>query len=323
MTANIYSRFNLHFKYRDQLIVLFLTTAAGLSSGCAVFDKSRPGWDQFAVAHRQEHGEDKTALHYEVLGDGKPVVLIHGFAANTYTWRYLAPALAKTHKVYLLDLKGFGESPKPDDGAYSVYDQAHLVIDLIQEQNLKQLTIIGHSFGGGVALVSALYLTGTTPGVLDKLVLIGSAAYEQEIPFFIEVLATPVIGSIVAYLTPATAQVSNVLKKAYYKDNRITDEAIQAYAAPLKNAGAVEAMLSTARSVVPADLAKLSREFPAIKIPTGIFWGEFDEIVPVTVGKQLHEAIQGSTLQIINACGHIPHEECPETTVPLIVDFVK
>jgi len=301
------------------LTVQFLIIVLGLSGGCAVFDKSRPGWDKFNLPR----SEEKVSLHYETMGEGKPVVLVHGFAASAYTWLHLAPELAKTHKVYLIDLKGFGKSPKPDDRAYSVYDQAHLVIDLIKEQGLKDVTLVGHSFGGGVALVSALYLTRSMPGLLEKLVLIDNVAYSQEIPFFIEVLATPVIGMLVANLTPATVQVRNVLDKAYYNDDLITDDAVTAYAAPLKNADAVNAMLTTASSILPADLDKLSREYPTLHVPTQIIWGDHDEIVPLSVGEKLHEAIKDSDFHVIKSCGHIPQEECPEQTIPLIVDFLK
>ena len=153
--------------------------------------------------------------------------------------------------------------------------------------------------------------------------LIDNVAYSQDIPFFIEILATPVLGMLVANWIPATFQVNNVLHKAYYNDELISDDAIAAYAAPLKNTDAVSAMLSTASSILPVDLDKLSREYPSINIPTQIIWGEHDEIVPLSVGKQLHQAIKGSDFHIIPSCGHIPQEECPTATVPLIVDFLQ
>jgi hypothetical protein len=61
-------------------------------------------------------------LHYEMAGRGKPILLLHGLGANTYSWRHIVGALATSYQVICLDLKGFGASPKPLDTAYSVYD---------------------------------------------------------------------------------------------------------------------------------------------------------------------------------------------------------
>ena len=309
------------FRYRtmDVLKYLLLPFLFILQTSCAHFDKSRPGWDAFGA----EIEEKPVTLHVRTVGKGPAVILLHGFAANSATWRYLVPELAKYHAVHMLDLKGFGESPKPDDNAYSIYDQAQLVIDFIKEKQFKQISIVGHSYGGGVALVSSLYLSRQYPGILKQLILIDSIAYEQETPFFINMLATPFLGELVAYTWPTSWQVNNVLKKAYFNDELITDEMIRIYSEPLNKAGAKNAMLTTAKQILPADLNKFSRQYNQIKATTKIIWGDNDEITPLKSALKLHQAIENSSLSIINKCGHIPHEECPEKTIPIIVDFLK
>lgn len=305
---------------RPHVLVMsnFLIITLIMISGCAAFDKSRQSWHEFSESPKA----DQIKLHYKTLGSGKPVIMIHGFAANTYTWRHLVPALAKKHKVYMLDLKGFGESPKPDDGAYSIYDQARLVIDMIKQQKLRDISLVGHSYGGGVALVTALFLIKNMPDTLVKLVLIDSVAYAQDTPFFINVLATPLLGKVVANIVPASSQVAYVLNKLYYNDDLITTESIEAYAKQLQSCEGVNALLNTARQILPADLNQLSMEYHKIKVPTKIIWGEYDEIVPLSVGKRLHQAIDSSSIDIIASCGHIPHEECPAETIPIIIDFL-
>ena len=288
-------------------------------TGCAVFDKNRPGWDQFSPLA----SDNKLNLHVETIGEGKPVLLIHGFAANKYSWRYLAPQLARHNKIYLFDLKGFGESPKPDDGAYSIYDQAQIIIQFIKKNDLHDVVIVGHSFGGGVSLVTALYMTRSMPGRLHKLVLIDSIAYPQNVPFFIEILATPVLGPLIAHILPVTFQVNDVLETAYYNDDLITEKDINAYATPLDDSHAVSAMLATARAIWPSDLELFSANYQLINVPTKILWGREDTIVPPEIGQRLHSVIKNSTLDIIEQCGHIPHEECPGKSVPLIVDFIQ
>lgn len=299
-----------------RVLCIFIFTI--FQSGCAVFDKRQIDWDTDEYASTGSNVD----LHFEEMGDGKPVILLHGFAASTFTWRHLAPVLAETNKVYLLDLKGFGGSPKPDDSAYTIFDQAHLVLKFIEKHQLTNFSIIGHSYGGGVSLVTALLLNKNSPGTLNKLVLIGSIAYSQEIPFFIELLATPFLGGLVANTVPVTFQVRNVLDKAYYNDDLITEEVVQAYSVPLGEDSAVNALLSTAKSIIPSNIEELSLEYPLIKVPTKLIWGKQDEIVPLEVGKKLNQSISDSSLLVIEDCGHIPQEECPDLAVPPIIDFL-
>jgi len=134
-------------------------------------------------------------------------------------------------RVIMLDLKGFGDSPKPRDDAYSVYEQARLVRNFILENDLKHLHVIGHSYGGGVALVTSVYLSASNPGLQKSLVLIDSMAYPQELPSFIKILATPVLGPLVTYGLPDAFQVKNLLQKVYFDDALIPQDAIDHYAA--------------------------------------------------------------------------------------------
>src|SRR5687767_1293108 len=82
-------------------------------------------------------------LHYEVIGAadlaGAPMVMIHGFGQNTYAWRHLARPLARDRQIVLLDLKGFGHSPKPIDDRYSLFDQARLVMEVIEHLQLASV----------------------------------------------------------------------------------------------------------------------------------------------------------------------------------------
>ena len=100
-----------YIKYFSLIITMLLF------SSCASFVKSRPGWNTFEN-HIQEQ---KVKLYVKSVGKGPPVILLHGFAASGYTWRHLVPELSKNHTLYIFDLKGFGQSPKPDDNSYSIY----------------------------------------------------------------------------------------------------------------------------------------------------------------------------------------------------------
>ena len=129
-------------------------------------------------------------------------LLRSAFGASTCTWRHIAPELVKKHRVIAVDLKGFGQSDKPFDEHYSARDQAELLTQLIEEQDLRNLTLIGHSFGGGVALLLALQEDERLKGRIAKLVLLDTIAYPQEIPTFFQMLNMPVVSQIGVRMVP-------------------------------------------------------------------------------------------------------------------------
>jgi len=267
-------------------------------------------------------GSDAIELHTEVQGSGAPVLLIHGFGASTYTWRHLAPALAQNFRVVAVDLKGFGQSPKPRDGRYSIYDQVDLIEQLIYRLDLKNVIIVGHSYGGGVALLTSLRLIAEDPARLSRLVLIGSAAYEQGTPAFIRLIQVPLLGDLAVRLIPESWQAKWILRRAYYDDDKITEEIARSYSKPLRHAGAKYAVIRTARSLRQLDSAQIAEQFTSISVPTFILWGRHDRIIPLELGQRLAETIPNSSLRIIENCGHIPHEEHPEVTISLIREFL-
>src|SRR5690606_30017150 len=120
------------------------------------------------------------------------------------------------------DLKGFGDSPQPLDDAYTLRDQVALVAAFIRERDLRELTLIGHSYGGGVSLLTALELQADGEDRLSRLVLIDNVAYRQEFPFFIRALRMPLFGPLGARLLPAKLQARKVLELCYRDPRRIT-----------------------------------------------------------------------------------------------------
>jgi pimeloyl-ACP methyl ester carboxylesterase len=261
-------------------------------------------------------------LFYEERGKGSPLLLIHGFGASTYTWRHVAPKLAETHRVIAVDLKGFGQSDKPFDSRYSVFDQAELLAELIEEKDLRDLTLVGHSFGGGVALLLALEANQRLEGRISRLVLLDSIAYPQNIPVFFRLLDVPLVSQLGVRMVPPTVQTRVALRIAYFDDSKIDPEEVEAYAAPLKTAAGKHAMIHSARQIVPEDIAELSERYKTIELPTLILWCDHDRIVPLEVGLKLRRTLPNSSLRLVEDCGHMPQEEQPELTLQLLKDFI-
>lgn len=279
-----------------------------------------------ATAHGQEMADGrppKTELYFETYGAGDPVLCIHGLGACLYTWRHLIEPISKDHQLILIDLKGYGASPKPRDGRYSVHDQAKLVYQFIQDHDLKNLTLVGTSYGGAVSLMVALMLCEGDRERLSKLILINSAGYNESLPWHFNLLKTPFVGWLSIHLMPCTASTRRVLRYVYYNPRLITKEQIAAYSKPVRSAGARQALLHTARQAIPKNIDELTLKYKDICVPTLIIWGEEDRVIPLKIGKMLAEAIPDSKLVVLPEIGHAPHEEAPEKTIRLILQFLQ
>jgi pimeloyl-ACP methyl ester carboxylesterase len=261
-------------------------------------------------------------LWLEEAGAGEPILFLHGLGANTYTWRYLMPSLARTHHVISVDLKGFGRSDKPRDGAYGVFDQARLIKVLIERKGLSKLTIVGHSFGGGVALALTADLNLSHPETVQRLVLIDSIAYPQRVPLFIELLRTPVLAEIGVFAAPPEAEAYKGLIAAYADPAKISWEAVRAYARPLYEPGAREALIKTAQAIIPPNLPSLIARYGTMQQPALLIWCAEDRVVPAKVGRKLARTLPHAQLSLLAGCGHVPQEERPAATLALMRAFL-
>ncbi len=267
--------------------------------------------------------EAPVSLHYEESGSGSPLVLLHGIGSSNYTWRHIAPALSRNHRVYQVDLKGFGRSEKPFDQAYGARDQAELIAEFIISRNLRNVTLVGHSFGGGIALMLALENKGRMKDRISRLVLLDSVAYHQNLPIFFRLLRMPLLSQVNVRAVPPVTMARAGLNIAYFDDSKITRQDVLAYAEPLRSAGAKHAIIQTARQLVPNDLHDLSSRYGEIKLPALIIWCEHDRVVPLEIGAKLARALPDATYRVFPNCGHLPQEELPAETLAEIRSFLR
>jgi pimeloyl-ACP methyl ester carboxylesterase len=193
---------------------------------------------------------------------------------------------------------------------------------LIEDRGLKNLTIVGHSFGGGVALVLALKADQRLKGRISKLVLLDTIAYPQDIPVFFRMLDMPLVSHIGVRMVPPALQTRIALRIAYFDNSKIEDDEVEAYAAPLRTAAGKHAIIHSARQIMPEGLDEISARYKTIKIPTLIMWCDHDRIVPLDVGLKLRRTLPNSSLRIIEGCGHMPQEEQPDATLSYLQDFL-
>ena len=299
---------------------LFLLLALPLFIGCV--QKTPITWEERILDSKIE----PLSLYYDEYGDksNKTILFLHGFGENHHTWRFLVPKLAAKYHLIMLDLKGFGDSPKLKDKDYSVYDQALLVHNFIKEKRLKNVTLVGRSFGGGVALImSLLQEDKLTDRSIEKLVLINSMSYRQKLPSMMATLNQPLIGYLGIHMLDNEWIATQGYKYAFYDDTKIPKESVQATAAYLTFPLAKYAYLKTVEQLIPDDILTIEKRYAEINLPTLILWGREDISIRVKNAYRLGREIKNSRLKILSHVGHMPQEEKPNVVAEEILKFME
>jgi pimeloyl-ACP methyl ester carboxylesterase len=298
---------------------LFLIILPIIFLGCA--SKTPITWER-RVLHSNIKPLELAHSEYGIEHN-ETLLFIHGFGENRYTWRFIMLPLAEKYHIITIDLKGFGESPKTEDEFYSVYDQAKIVQKFMEKMGLKRVTLVGRSFGGGVALVLALMqeeqLLKTK---IERLILINTMSYKQHLPSMMSLLQKPIIGYLGIHLLSSNTIAHEAYNYAFSNDELIPKESVTQSAKMIDMPNAKYAYKQTVDYIIPDDISKVEKRYKEIKIPTLIIWGRDDVSIPYRFGKRLHREIPNSKLIIFKGVGHMPQEEAPKRVVKAIERFL-
>jgi pimeloyl-ACP methyl ester carboxylesterase len=275
-----------------------------------------------SLEHRAIHGHD-VAVRVDGDQTAPVVVLVHGMAGSSTTWREVMPVLGRRYRVIAPDLLGHGRSDKPA-GDYSLGAHASLIRDLLAELDVERATIVGQSLGGGVAMQFAYQF----PEMCERLVLVSSGGLGRDVSWILRLLSLPGAELVLPIVVPGFVRdhgnsLSRWLHRHGVRPPRVA-EMWQAYAS-LAEGENRQAFLRTLRSVVDASGQTVSardRLYLAAAMPTLIVWGDNDPIIPVDHGREAHDAMPGSRLDIFEGVGHFPHVEVPDQFVAVLTDFI-
>lgn len=266
-----------------------------------------------------------TVIRYQVRGAGpEPLVFVHGFAAALTTWEDIAPLFPpERFTLYLIDLKGFGFSSKPRRGSYAPEEQAAILLAFMEAMAIDGATLVGHSLGGGIALLALLRAADEgREHLISRLILIDAAAYHQRLPRFMRLLRIPLISRLGMALVPLRTIVLSSLRAVFHDRCAITPERIERYEACFGRRGMPRVLIRTVRAIARDSYRHAAIRFCGIRIPTLIVWGSEDRIVRIEHGRRLQGEIPGARLAVIGECGHNPHEERPKETFDVMMDFI-
>ncbi|MGX9791794.1 alpha/beta fold hydrolase [Mycobacterium sp. MMS18-G62] len=266
------------------------------------------------------HG-DRVA--YRDVGSGETLLLIHGMAGSSETWRAVIPQLSKKYRVVAPDLLGHGHSAKPR-GDYSLGAFAVWLRDLLDELGVTRATIIGQSLGGGVAM-QFIY---QHPDYCERLILISSGGLGPDVGWTLRLLSAPGAELILPVIAPRPVlTVGNKLRSWFSAAGVQSPRGAELWSAysSLSDAETRQAFLRTLRSVVDyrgQAVSALNRLHVRSELPTMAIWGDKDQIIPVDHAYAAQAARPGSRLEVLEGVGHFPHVERPTEVVDLIDDFI-
>lgn len=270
-----------------------------------------PGLDLEHSRVRVSGGE----LAYADLGEGSPVLLLHGFPTSSFLWRREAWLLAQRMRVIVPDLLGYGRSDKPEGADLSEAAQAGYVRELLGALEIEEVAVVGHDLGGAIAQMLAI---DDGPAV-RALVLLDSACFD----------AWPIEGVRMLQTTPPeeeTAEfVESVIRLTFdlgvaHKD-RLDEATTQRYLEPWLEEPA--AFFRATRAITGQGLEGRDHELGALDIPAFVIWGEGDPFLDAELAERLGETIPGCTVALLPGCSHFVTEDAPQTVGPLMYEYLR
>lgn len=262
-------------------------------------------------------------LAYQDEGQGDAILLLHGMAGSSQTWRSVIRPLSRKYRVIAPDLLGHGSSAKPRSD-YSLGAFAVLLRDLLDELGVARATIVGHSLGGGVAM----QFVYQHPDYCERLVLIGSGGLGPDVGWTLRLLSAPGAELIMPIIAPQPVLTAGEKVRSWFAKMGIESprggEIWNAYSS-FSDAETRQAFLRTLRSVVDyrgQAVSALNRLNVRADMPIMAIWGEQDAIIPVQHAYAALEARPDARIEVMPGVGHFPQVERPTEVVDLIDDFI-
>lgn len=231
-------------------------------------------------------------INYIQYGSGSDVVLLHGWGQNIAMMKPIGDRLQKNHRITILDFPGFGESEEPKT-ALTVYDYCEILEELLKKLKVKKPVIMGHSFGGRIAIIYA------SRNEVKKVVLFGSPCIRKEVK-----------PSLKLRMLKSLKKIPGINKLEGFAKNHMGSR-------DYKNAS--EIMKKILVNVVNEDLSECAKK---INVPTLLIWGDRDTEAPVEDAKELEKIIPDAGLIVLPNSTHYAYLENLPQVINILNNFL-
>jgi len=256
-------------------------------------------------------------IAYDINGTGQPLVFITGVGYGKWFWHKVVPGLAEKFQVVTFDNRGAGESDKPD-GPYTVPMMAADTGDLLDALNIKGAYVMGHSLGGYIAQELAV----TRPDLIGKLILASTNFGGMKV--------IPITPEAMKVLTDRSGDPVELVKRGISiacapgfaeRQPQVAQELLQyRFTSPVPPAQYAAQVAAGAGTMAYTD-EQVDVRMKAVKVPTLILFGEFDNVVPSGNADLMAQKIAAAKIKIIPGTGHMFPIEDPGATVKAITEF--
>ncbi len=274
------------------------------------------------VQFRTIHGHRRA---FVMVGQGPVLLLLHGLGCDHTTWEPVIDSLAKRFTVIAPDLLGHGQSAKPR-ADYSVGGYANGMRDLLTVLGIDKATVVGHSFGGGVAMQFAYQFPERT----ERLILVASGGLGAEVSPGIRAITTPGFHQLMGVLTLPGIRHAGIaglraLSASPWKHTRDLDEVAEIFDS-FRDPHARAAIRHVVRAVVDwkGQIVGMSdRAYLTEAMPMAVVWGRDDKVIPVRHAGNAAAMAPNSRVEVIPNAGHFPHKDHPQRFVKIVNEFVR
>jgi pimeloyl-ACP methyl ester carboxylesterase len=275
-----------------------------------------------ARMHYVSMGRSAAALPDASSAAGLPpandVILIHGLMDSAQSWSQNMDALAARHRVWAIDLIGFGYSSRVTAPTYSLKYYARAVREFMDAQGIARASIAGHSLGGAVTLE----LARAFPERVSHLILIAPATYLANLvaPVKLAARVPYVPRALMGFALTSERARLRAWRDALGDPRRMNAQEALRRVRPARVKGTADALVAMMGSAWSNGLGE---ELSRISAPTLILWGDRDRAVPLRHGDRHARALPNAEFVILEGAGHVPHIEYPDVVNRLMVEFLS
>ena len=280
--------------------------------------------------HERRHEVHFVTVHghrraYVKEGSGPVLLLLHGLGCDHTTWEPVIDVLAERYTVLAPDLLGHGQSAKPR-ADYSLGGYANGMRDLLTVLGIDKVTVVGHSFGGGVAMQFSYQFPERT----ERLLLVSSGGLGPEVSPVIRVITTPGYYQAMGVLTlPGVRHLGIAgllaLRATGSRHTRDLGEVAAIYET-FKDPHARHAIRHVVRAVVDwrgQIVTMADRAYLTDAMPMAVLWGRNDQVIPVSHAANVAALAPGARIEVLADAGHFPHKDHPQRFARSVDDFVR
>lgn len=246
---------------------------------------------------------DGAKVHYTDTGEGKPIVLMHGWGCDTTTLASIEKVALESCRVINIDFPGHGKSPEPP-AVWGVEEYTRVLEKIVEAEKLEHPSLLGHSFGGRVGI-----LYSSRHHDVDKLILVDAAGIKpkRSVKYYFKVYSFKLMKRWL-YLTLGKKEAEARL------------DAMRAKAGSSDYARATPRMRAILSKVVNEDLKPV---IPSIKASTLLIWGENDTATPISDARYMEAHIPGAGLVAFPGCGHYSFLDNPTQFAAVLRSFLN